>query len=753
MNRNVKRILSAVLAVMLLASCFSLAALADGSTTPSMTSSSGHTLTVKNTSQSGHTYNLYQIFSGLWEEKDGKGTLSNVEWGISVKKLENGATKYDLSTALVAALLDGTDDDLHNIFKEELMKKAPETKAGETEGSTVDTTDEEKIAWAKANATAADIAGVLSRTETADTTPSIASAECLDAFAQIVYNLITEHNEADAKDNSGNNQIEVRTDGVSSSEKDTLNNTTVHTYTFNNVADGYYMLTEGTYTPAKDDNGNDIPASNTRFILQVIDDATVSPKTQGNPDINKTIASAADDTNAADNTTRKDVSVGDTVYFDLRGNVPEMKYYNAYYYIVNDTLSKGLTFDKINSVSVGDVTLVNATDITAEKDTTAKIDDDGVLILKDGTKTENYFTYSTTTTGNGETALKIVFHKFIQYESQVTKNVIINYSAVLNSDANIGTAGNPNEVSLTYSNNPNYNYDGKKDEPDTNVPTGESGKSIVYVYTTAIRILKVNDTNKVLEGAVFQITGDGVNNVITVSEKFVTKSYLGDYAVAGYSSTNTKYYELPDGTFSTTAPVTEAEGNTESSYVTEAVRFNDDGTVNPAGEYVKTTSGKLVKASDWTEADGDKVTAIAIKEKETVTEVLVGKGENKVDVVGTTNDEGLLVFRGLSAGTYTITELKAPTGYNLLKAPINITITFENNGTAGSFSYNSSDSNVSHDRLDDGTIRLTIQNVAGSTLPSTGGIGTTIFYVVGSIMVLCAAVMLITMRRMRKENN
>lgn len=48
----------------------------------------------------------------------------------------------------------------------------------------------------------------------------------------------------------------------------------------------------------------------------------------------------------------------------------------------------------------------------------------------------------------------------------------------------------------------------------------------------------------------------------------------------------------------------------------------------------------------------------------------------------------------------------------------------------------------------DQTLTTTVKNYAGSELPSTGGIGTTIFYIVGGVMVLGAAVLLITRRRM-----
>ena len=47
-----------------------------------------------------------------------------------------------------------------------------------------------------------------------------------------------------------------------------------------------------------------------------------------------------------------------------------------------------------------------------------------------------------------------------------------------------------------------------------------------------------------------------------------------------------------------------------------------------------------------------------------------------------------------------------------------------------------------------GTVSMNVENSKGSTLPTTGGMGTTIFYVVGSILVLGAAILLITKKRM-----
>lgn len=50
--------------------------------------------------------------------------------------------------------------------------------------------------------------------------------------------------------------------------------------------------------------------------------------------------------------------------------------------------------------------------------------------------------------------------------------------------------------------------------------------------------------------------------------------------------------------------------------------------------------------------------------------------------------------------------------------------------------------------METGIVNATVENNAGATLPSTGGIGTTIFYVLGSVLVIAAAILLITRKRM-----
>ena len=113
----------------------------------------------------------------------------------------------------------------------------------------------------------------------------------------------------------------------------------------------------------------------------------------------------------------------------------------------------------------------------------------------------------------------------------------------------------------------------------------------------------------------------------------------------------------------------------------------------------------------------------------------------------TTNENGKATFEGLEEGTYYLEETKAPDGYNKLKKDVEvvITATYKENGEL----VNSSAASVHNGQY----IQVqSIANKAGAVLPSTGGIGTTIFYVLGSIMALGAAVLLIAKKSLNGQD-
>ena len=98
----------------------------------------------------------------------------------------------------------------------------------------------------------------------------------------------------------------------------------------------------------------------------------------------------------------------------------------------------------------------------------------------------------------------------------------------------------------------------------------------------------------------------------------------------------------------------------------------------------------------------------------------------------TTDTTGKFTIKGLDSDTYYLTEITQPAGYNKLADPIKVVIDGKGNVT-----YN-----------DDYTGTIKVENKTGAELPSTGGVGTTVFYVVGGLMVLLAVVLLVTKKKM-----
>ena len=96
----------------------------------------------------------------------------------------------------------------------------------------------------------------------------------------------------------------------------------------------------------------------------------------------------------------------------------------------------------------------------------------------------------------------------------------------------------------------------------------------------------------------------------------------------------------------------------------------------------------------------------------------------------TTDADGKAFFEGLADGTYRLVETKAPAGYNRMTEAQKVVV---NGGTALS-------------------VTAEVENQAGTLLPSTGGVGTTVFYVLGAVLVLGAVVLLVTKKRMSDAN-
>lgn len=128
----------------------------------------------------------------------------------------------------------------------------------------------------------------------------------------------------------------------------------------------------------------------------------------------------------------------------------------------------------------------------------------------------------------------------------------------------------------------------------------------------------------------------------------------------------------------------------------------------------------------------------------------------------TTPASGVIVVKGVASGNYEITEVTAPAGYNKLTAPVTVEAVKTSSTSTHTTVYLDKDGNVVdvsakeiEVKVDIDTIAATavvVVNKAGTELPSTGGMGTTVFYVLGAVLVLGAVVLLVTKKRMNDAN-
>lgn len=167
--------------------------------------------------------------------------------------------------------------------------------------------------------------------------------------------------------------------------------------------------------------------------------------------------------------------------------------------------------------------------------------------------------------------------------------------------------------------------------------------------------------------------------------------------------------------------------------------YNEGGSTHT--EYAKLDANN--KLDSWAHhAEGDGCAADAADH-------LAAVADGEVGTVLTTVSGKLNVY-GLDAGTYTLVEIEAPDGYNKLVEGIHFTVNAtinEETDTIASMTGTTNQGTITFDPTT-ATVVLTIPNFKGDVLPSTGGMGTTLFYVLGGLLFACAAVLLITRKRM-----
>ena len=396
----------------------------------------------------------------------------------------------------------------------------------------------------------------------------------------------------------------------------------------NTVTDGKYVISglAAGYYLVKDQDGsltgdND---SYTEYIIQVVGNVTATPKSDV-PEVQKKVKDINDstDTTKTDWQDSADYDIGDSIPFQLKATLANnVSSYTTYKVVFHDTLSKGLTYNNDAKVYI------------------------------DGTET-NGFTVTATVNADGTTTLTVSCDDVKALGAGNSSVITVEYTAKLNENAVLGSAGNPNEVYLEYSNNPNKSEEGNNE-------TGETPKDVVIVFTYKTIINKVDSENKPLTGAAFKLEKlikgkDGAADTWTTVKEFTVDETTTSFTFSG----------LDDGQYKLTETKTPAGYNTIDPiyFVIEAT--HDETADAPT---LKTLNAYL------TDANGNKQTEM--KDGESV---------------------------NIDLGTVDLTA---------------------------------------------GSITTTVVNKSGSKLPSTGGIGTTIFYVLGGVLVLAAVVLLVTKKRM-----
>ena len=211
-----------------------------------------------------------------------------------------------------------------------------------------------------------------------------------------------------------------------------------------------------------------------------------------------------------------------------------------------------------------------------------------------------------------------------------------------------------------------------------------------------------------------------------------------------------------------------AEGNWNGAYLEYSNNPNASG-VGDTGNTGKSPTDYCVAFTYQTVIDKiDGITKAPLTGAEFTLEKKLKDGTTKTVQVVTALEGTRFMFNGLDDGTYVLTESKVPDKYNGIE-PITFTISATEDQTDGSEALTSLTADggaratfmsgkvyLLNDTTeatgsDNGSVKTTIENLKGSTLPSTGGIGTTMFYVGGGVLVAGAGVLLITKKRAKKD--
>lgn len=626
----------------------------------------------------------YQIFAGelkgSTESSEGTngGMLVNITWGNSVKDVSGllnalVVSSVELSDLNTAAY--GTATTLGDAFKTALAaigyKDLPIKVGNSTQ---------------ELQKTASAVAQVLSDLTGGDNNAALAEALAKiladkDAEGEYKYLSDPKTSEWDAKADNNEGAWTIDTadyDGEGEQKEKTADN------------NGYYLIVD---TLEEEKTEGKVLSD---YLVGVFGTSTIYVKT-GTPKVDKEIVGSPNPDGA-------DYNIGDTITFKLTATLPEnYGNYDKFYLQFVDTLSEGLTYDKISEVyvMVGDVKYI------------IEEGDNGYALAGPTEGGELTITFNNLKTLKGKKVTEGVPAE--EAESIVLNSdseIFVEYTAELN-EKSLKPTGNPNEVQLVFSN-----------DPKDSSKHGTTPKDTVYVYDFGIDIYKYDGSNnEALSGAGFAVT----KKVEDTTYYALLTENEGDYYVAGWITEE----ELKVAAETDDLKGVEKVTVEETEYYIAAKTAEGTGALNILG--LEDGAYELV---ELIVPDGyDAIANIPVKFTATYFE----KNEiYKSD--GTTRLEG--VADGLEPGM--LKDLTIEFTVNGQKKTVKVAengywLKADEETTAGTTNQIPSEGAVQADLL----AHLSVPNFPEGWLPGTGGIGTTLFYLIGGLLLAGAAVYLV----------
>ena len=205
--------------------------------------------------------------------------------------------------------------------------------------------------------------------------------------------------------------------------------------------------------------------------------------------------------------------------------------------------------------------------------------------------------------------------------------------------------------------------------------------------------------------------------------------------IAGEGNPNESKLSYGEINETTGKPGSTTPSSETKTYTWDVDVFKYTNKTTGEGEDKKTEEIALADAEFTLSKNSDGSNPIALVSEGNNVYRVAKTGETGTVTKITTDATGKFTIKGLDADTYYLTETAAPAGYNKLAAPV--TIVIGENGVVNGTT-----------EAPQGVDEVKVLNQSGTELPSTGGMGTTLFYVLGSVLVLGAVVLLVTRKRM-----